>query len=142
MIAKYDQKEQVFYPLVLFTSMLFVLFTTTAFSNAENVDIGLEYGEEHGVFYADTLFWSGTDQKVYLRGEVQVAHGENNFKGTGSFSFLGKVNLLLINGKPINQNSTINLSGKKCEITTLSKEVAQQKYGLDGALGAVEIQIP
>lgn len=142
MISKHDQQSRIFYPLVLFFSMVVVLFATTAFSNPENMNAELRHGEEKGFFYADSLLWSGADQKVYLKGKVQVVHGENNFKGNGRFSFLGKVSLLIIDGRPATLNSSIQLSGKKCEIITLSKEAAQQKYGLDGSSGAVEIKIP
>jgi hypothetical protein len=71
---------------------------------------------------------------------VVVKHGENNFKGSGSFSFLGEVHLLIINDKPVSLNSSIVLSGIKCEVITFKKKEAIKKYGSEGKLGAVEIK--
>lgn len=141
MLSKYGQKRPIFYRLSLFASIIVTLFITTAFSNPENVSIGLIDKQEQGFFYADTLFWSEEDQKVYLKGNVKVKYGQNDFKGEGSFSFLGKVNLLIIYDRPATLNSSIELSGKKYEIITLSEKEAQKKYGSKGEFGAVEIKI-
>lgn len=141
MLSKYGQKRPIFYRLSLFAPIIVTLFITTAFSNPENVSIGLIDKQEQGFFYADTLFWSEEDQKVYFKGNVKVKYGQNDFKGEGSFSFLGKVNLLIIYDRPATLNSSIELSGKKYEIITLSEKEAQKKYGSKGEFGAVEIKI-
>ncbi|MEO1049682.1 MAG: M56 family metallopeptidase [Bacteroidota bacterium] len=140
MLSKYEQKSKIFYRLALFVPIVITLFATTAFSNVKNIGLGSDDREKPGIFYADTLFWSGENQKVYLQGKVDIKYGENDVQGNGSFSFLGKVNLLVIDGSPAKLNSSIKLSGIKCEIVTLSKEAAQRKYGVEGRYGAVEIR--
>jgi hypothetical protein len=139
MLTKYDQKRPIFYRLTIFVSIVVTLFVTTAFSNLKTLNPGLTGNEKSGVFYTDTLFWSGEDQKVYLKGKVKVKYGENDFGGQGSFSFLGKVNLLVVNGTPATLNSSFELSGMKCKISVLSAEEAQKKYDTEGKFGAVEI---
>lgn len=139
MLTKYDQKRPIFYRLTIFVSIVAALFVTTAFSNLKALNPGLTDNEKPGVFYTDTLFWSGEDQKVYLKGKVKVKYGENDFSGQGSFSFLGKINLLVVNGTPATLNSSFELSGMKCEISVLSAEEAQKKYNTEAKFGALEI---
>ena len=139
MLTKYDQKRPMFYRLTIFVSIVATLFVTTAFSNLRALNLGLTDNEKSGVFYTDTLFWSREDQQVYLKGKVKVKYGENDFSGQGSFSFLGKVNLLVVNGTAATLNSSFTLSGMKCEISVLSAEEAQKKYDTEGKFGAVEI---
>jgi hypothetical protein len=140
MLSKYEQKRRIAYQLALFVPIIAMLFVTTAFSSTKDANSGTKYSQKSGIFFADTLFWSGENYEIYLKGKVVVKHGENNFKGSGSFSFLGEVHSLVINDKPASLNSSIILSGIKCEIVTLSKEEAIQKYGSEGEFGAVEIK--
>lgn len=140
MLSKYEQKRRIAYQLALFVPIIAMLFVTTAFSSIKDANAGTKYSQKSGIFYADTLFWSGENHEIYLKGKVIVKHSENNFKGNGSFSFLGKVHLLIINDKPVSLNSSIVLSGIKCEVITLTKEEATKKYGSEGKLGAVEIK--
>jgi bla regulator protein blaR1 len=140
MLSKYEQKRRFAYQLVLFVPIIAMLFVTTAFSSTKDANVVTKYSQKSGIFYADTLFWSGKDQEIYLKGKVIVKHGENNFKGNGSFSFLGEVHLLIINEKPVTLNYSIVLSGIKCEVVTLTKEEATKKYGSEGKFGAVEIK--
>lgn len=96
--------------------------------------------QDRGTFYADTLLWSAVNREVYLKGEVVVRIARNNFKGKGSFSILGEVHLLTLNGTPVPLNSPVILSGKKCRVAMLDKEGALLKYGPEGNFGAVEIK--
>ena len=136
MLSKYDQKSRLFYRLAIFSFLVSAMFLTTAAANFQ------PNFEKSGFFYADSLFWSGVDQKVYLKGDVIMKAAGNDVKGKGSFSFLGKVNLLIINDQKVEPNSTFDLSGMKCEINILSEEEAREKYGSAGKLGAVEITTP
>jgi bla regulator protein blaR1 len=140
MLSKYEQKRRIAYQLALFVPIIAMLFVTTAFSSTKDANADTKYSQKSGIFYADTLFWSGENHEIYLKGKVIVKHSENNFKGNGSFSFLGKVHLLIINDEPVSLNSSIVLSGIKCEVIALTKEEATKKYGSEGNLGAVEIK--
>ncbi|MEO1808828.1 MAG: hypothetical protein AAFU33_28755, partial [Bacteroidota bacterium] len=124
MLAKYDQKGAILHRLALLGSLMLILFVSTAFSQLKPTE-----PLESGYVYADSLFWSGEDQKVYFRGNVVIKYGENDVKGTGSFSFLGSVNLLVVNGKPVSTDTRIAISGAKCNIRALSSEDAHAKYG-------------
>jgi bla regulator protein blaR1 len=139
MLSTNDQKRPIFYRLTMFVSIVVTLFITTAFSNLKTPYPGIIDNEKSGIFYADTLFWSGEDQKIYLKGQVKVNYGRNNMSGQGSFSFLGKVNRLVINGTSATLNSSFQLSGMKCEINVLSAEEAQKKYGTKDNFGVVEV---
>jgi len=140
MLSKYGQKRRIAYQLALFVPIIAMLFVTTAFSSTEDANAGTKYSQKSGIFYADTLFWSGENHEVYMKGKVVVKHGENDFKGNGSFSYLEEVHLLIINDKKVALNSSIVLSGIECEVIKLTKEEAMKKYGSDGKLGAVEIK--
>lgn len=137
MLSKYDQKNRIAHRLALFSIIISGLFVTTAFTNPDPV---IKLTENSGHFYADTLWWSSETQKVYLRGNVDIQVGDNDVNGNGSFSFLGQVNLLVIDGTPAKMDEAILVSGKKCEILILSEEKARQQFGDDGKLGAVVIK--
>jgi hypothetical protein len=140
MLSKYEQERRIAYQLALFVPIIAMLFVTTAFSNTKDVNASSKNSQKSGIFYADTLFWSGENHEIYLKGKVVVKHGENDFKGNGSFSYLGEVHLLILNDKPVALNSSIVLSGIKCEVIKLNKEEAIGKYGSEGKLGAIEIK--
>lgn len=140
MLSKFEQKSRITYKLALVIPIFAVLFITTAFSSAKDSNIDVNNSKEQGIIYADELFWSGENHQVYLKGKVQVKHGENNFQGEGTFSNFGEVHLLVINGKPATLNSSVTLSGIKCEVVTLTKKEAVKKYGSDGRFGALQIK--
>jgi RNA polymerase sigma factor (sigma-70 family) len=94
---------------------------------------------ENGTFYASRLFWSGENNEVYLKGKVRVKFSSNNFKGNGSFAFLGTVHLLIFNDKPAILDSTVKLSEQPYHLTRLDSKEATKKYGEKGRQGAVEI---
>ena len=94
---------------------------------------------ENGTFYASRLFWSGENNEVYLKGKVRIKFSNNNFKGNGSFTFLGTVHLLIFNDKPAILDSTIKLSEQRYHLTRLDSKEATKKYGEKGRQGAVEI---
>lgn len=96
---------------------------------------------QSGYFYTDKLSWSGAGKDIILSGNTTTKLKNNNFKGNGTFSILGKANLLIVDGKQLAPDASLNTSGKKCTILTLTKEEAIKKYGSEGALGAVEISI-
>jgi hypothetical protein len=99
------------------------------------------HADQTGFFYTDTLSWSGATKEIILSGKTSVVLGKNKFKGNGSFSILGKANLLIVDGKQLTPDSLLNTSGKKCRIVTLAKDGALKKYGLAGGSGVVEITI-
>lgn len=145
MLSKFEQKKRFIYPLALFVPIVAVLFFTTSFTGTNNAIIDKATGtvlltQKPGIFYADTLFWSGEDHEVYMRGKVKVRYGINDFTGDGGFAILGKVHLLVFNDKPVSLNSTIILTGIKCEVLKLTEKEAIEKYGSEGKLGAVEIK--
>jgi hypothetical protein len=72
---------------------------------------------------------------------VSVEFGDNNFKGNGSFNFLGPVHLLIFNGKPATLDATIALSKQPYHLTRLDSKEATKKYGEKGRQGAVEISV-
>lgn len=96
---------------------------------------------QSGSFYTDKLLWSGTTKEIILSGSTTVKLRNNNFKGDGTFSILGKTHLLIVDGKEMTPDSQLSIAGRKCTMMTLTKEEAIAKYGSEGALGAVEIFI-
>lgn len=138
MSSKFNQKRRSTYKLVFFIPLFMILFLTTAFKNQDRTTTDTNY-QKQGVFYADTLFWSGTDNKLYLNGTLDVKFGTNDFKGKGSFSIFGKVTLLVVDGLKLPLNTSMPVSGKKCSVTILTKEEATKQYGAEGASGAVII---
>ncbi|MDN5215517.1 M56 family metallopeptidase [Fulvivirgaceae bacterium BMA12] len=144
MLSKFEQKKRFVHHLALFIPVMVVLFFMTAFTSSNSVfqdrSTNIIPTEKPGIFYAETLFWSSEDHEVYMRGKVKVRYGVNQFTGDGSFAILGKVHLLIFNGKQVAMDSSIALNGIKCEVVTLTKEEAIEKYGSRGKLGAVEIR--
>jgi hypothetical protein len=96
---------------------------------------------QKGTFYASSLFWSGKDNELYLNGTVRVNVGDNNFKGNGSFTFLGPVYLLFVNDKQMALNETMELSAQRYFLKALSNDEATKKYGEKGRQGVVEITV-
>lgn len=121
--------------LSLVFSCLFI-GTLSVQSQTKNRDAG-----QTGTFYTDKLSWSSVTKEIILSGNTSAKLRNNNFKGNGSFSILGKANLLIVDGKQLTPDSPMNTSGKKCTIVTLTKEEAVKKYGSEGSLGAVEISV-
>jgi hypothetical protein len=134
MIFKFQKQKASAYRAAL--AVAATLFLTTAFTNNRGTP---KFMNQTGVFYADTLFWSGENHEIYFKGKVMLRYGKQNFKGNGSFSVIGKVGLLIFDGNHESLNSSILLSGKKCEIVTLNAKEATKKYGSTGNMGAVEI---
>jgi len=124
------------YQSVLFVPLMLILFLTTAFTNIDGT-----LGQKEGIFYADTLYWSGETKEVWLKGKLMVKFGKNNFKGVGDFSGFGKVVHLIVGGQKASPNVSMDISGKKCKVIAISKEEAMEKYGLEGEFGALEITI-
>jgi len=137
MISKYEQKSRIADRLAILAVIIAGLFCKTAFTNPDPI---IAFNENSGYFYADTIYWSGENQKVYVRGDVEIKVGENDVSGTGSFSFLGEVKLLIVNGAPAKMDEAILVTGKKCEVLILSELRAEKEYGEDGKHGAVIIK--
>ncbi|MBD2701589.1 RNA polymerase sigma factor [Spirosoma sp. BT702] len=98
--------------------------------------------EVYGTFYASRLYWSAADNNIYFKGEqVKVSLNSQKFTGSGTFSFLNKVNYLLVNGLPVKLDDTVELSEKKYKLVKLSESDAIKKYGEKGRLGVVEITL-
>lgn len=137
MLSRYDQKSSIIDRLAILTVIISGLFLTTAFTNPDPI---IALNENSGYFYADTIYWSGENQKVFVRGNVEIKVGENDVRGTGSFSFLGEVKLLIVNGALAKMDEPILVTGKKCEVLILSELRAEKEYGEDGKHGAVIIK--
>jgi len=141
MISKLNQKRRSAYQLVLFVPLIMILFLTTAFKNIDGAFPDIRLGQKQGEFYADTLFWAGETKEIWLKGKITVKFGNNDFKGNGSFSGFGKVNLLIVNDQKASPNASIVISGNKCRVVALTKEEAMKKYGSEGEFGAFEITV-
>lgn len=95
-----------------------------------------------GSFYASQLLWSGKDGKLYFVGDhVKVDVTRNKFTGSGKFSFLDKINYLVVDGVPIKQNETVRLQDKKYNLVSLNESEGISKYGDNGKSGVVEITL-
>ncbi|GAB3957306.1 hypothetical protein GCM10028805_49640 [Spirosoma harenae] len=95
----------------------------------------------HGTFYASKLFWSSKDNTLYLKGEnVKVNLNTQKFNGSGTFSFINRINYLVVNGTPMQINETIELTDKKYSLVKLSEEQAIKRYGDKGKV-IVEIAL-
>ncbi|QIP15986.1 sigma-70 family RNA polymerase sigma factor [Spirosoma aureum] len=104
-------------------------------------DNKVDSSEMSGTFYASTLFWSAENNGLYLMGKhVKVNLNSQKFSGSGTFSFINKINYLVINGTPMKLNETIQLSDKKYSLVKLSEAEAIKKYGDKGKL-IVEITL-
>ena len=97
--------------------------------------------KESGTFRASELYWSENDNEVYFKGQVRVNFKEQHFKGNGSFTFLGKVQLFIVDGQQVALGKTVKLANDDYELITLDSKEAQEKYGDKGLYGAVEISI-
>ncbi|WP_422082178.1 RNA polymerase sigma factor [Ulvibacterium sp.] len=97
--------------------------------------------KEKGTFSASRLFWSKKNNEVYLKGKVRVDFEDSDFQGNGSFTFLGKVHLLVIDGQQIDIGKTIRLSDSNYKLVRLNSNEAMAKYGAKGEQGAIEISV-
>ncbi|QHV97613.1 RNA polymerase sigma factor [Spirosoma endbachense] len=114
---------------------------TTISTGLIKSDNKVDSSEMSGTFYASTLFWSAVNNGLYLMGKhVKVNINSNKFSGSGTFSFITKINYLVINGTPMKLNETIQLSDKKYSLIKLSEAEAIKKYGDKGKL-IVEITL-
>lgn len=91
-----------------------------------------------GTFYASSLFWSSVNNELFLKGRVKVNLNRNKFGGIGTFSFINKIDHLVVDGIPMQLNETLKLADKKYYLNELSEEEALRKYG-DKAKVVVEI---
>ena len=127
-----DQK-QLSRQIMLVIPLSLTLLALLAFKNlAQN-------GPERGTFTADSLVWSGDNHQIYLKGTMLVRFGKNKIRGTGSYSFLDEVYLLIVNDTKIPHDTPINLSGRKCELLKLTTQQAIERFGEAGNRGAVVI---
>jgi RNA polymerase sigma factor (sigma-70 family) len=94
---------------------------------------------QRGTFRASELYWSEEDREVYLKGQVHVNFKDQHFQGNGSFTFLGKVHLLIIDGQQVTRGKTLKLANDDYELVTLDSKEATEKYGDKGLYGAAEI---
>ena len=95
--------------------------------------------KESGTFSASELYWSEENKEVYFKGQVRVNFKEQHFKGNGSFTFLGKVQLLVVDGQQVTVGKTLKLADDDYKLATLNSKEATEKYGDKGLYGAVEI---
>ncbi|MGA0556593.1 RNA polymerase sigma factor [Larkinella sp. VNQ87] len=95
-----------------------------------------------GTFYASELFWSAENNELYMKGnDVKVNLNTQNFKGSGTFSFLNKVSYVVVDGAPVALNQTVRLTNKKYSLVKLPQAEAINKYGEKANLGVVEITL-
>ncbi len=94
---------------------------------------------ESGTFRASQLYWSKVDKEVYFKGKVRVDFKEQHFQGNGSFTFLGKIYLLIVDGQEATLGKSLKLADSDYELVTLDSKEATEKYGDKGLNGAVEI---
>ena len=95
--------------------------------------------KEKGTFRASELYWSEENNEVYFKGQVRVKFGHQNFRGNGSFTFLGKIDLLIIDGQEATLGKTVRLADEDYKLVTLDSKAATEKYGNKGLYGAAEI---
>ncbi|MEO1654281.1 MAG: sigma-70 region 4 domain-containing protein, partial [Bacteroidota bacterium] len=94
-----------------------------------------------GTFRASKLFWSPEDQELYFKGKVRVDFEDQHFQGQGTFEFLGKVYLLILNEELTKPGDRIDLLDADYNLVTLGSQAARAKYGNKGRRGAVEISL-
>jgi hypothetical protein len=92
-----------------------------------------------GTFRASEIYWSEKNQEVYFKGQVRVDFKDQHFHGNGSFTFLGKVELLVADEQQITLGKKLKLADDDYELVTLNSKEATKKYGDKGLYGAVEI---
>lgn len=96
----------------------------------------------HGTFYASSILWSDDQGKLLLFGnDVKVNLNNQKFTGKGKFSFLNNIKYLVVNGRPVKLNETVDLERKKYNLTQLSELDGEKKYGESGKYGVVEITL-
>ena len=132
-IKNQKRRSQPFIRILLISLMLIGIL---AFRNVPKT---YQDEPERGTFTADSLVWSGNNNKMYLKGIMQVQFGKTKMKGTGSYSFLGEVHLLVVNDKRVPHDAPINLSGRKCELLKLTPQQGVEKFGNAGDRGAVVV---
>jgi len=104
--------------------------------------VNQSYDLTSGSFYASKLFWSEDTGELYFLGDnVKVDVSRNKFAGAGKFSFLKKVNYLVVDGVAAKQNQTIRLQEKKYNLVNLDESEGLRKYGESGRSGVVEITL-
>jgi len=109
-------------------------------SEEKNDDIPRNAELMQGTIYASKLSWSDKNYAIEISGnKVSVNLNTQHFKGSGTFSFIDNVHLLVVDGLPMKLNETIRLAGKTYTFNQLSEADAIRKYGDKGKLGAVEI---
>nr|WP_295927546.1 RNA polymerase sigma factor [uncultured Dyadobacter sp.] len=95
-----------------------------------------------GSFYASELFWSEENGELYFLGDrVSINVSRNKFSGRGRFSFLHKVNYLVVDGVAVKRNETVKLQEKKYKLISLNESEGARKYGENGKAGVVEITL-
>jgi hypothetical protein len=94
---------------------------------------------ERGSFRASELFWNKDHMEVEFKGNVRVNFKDQHFKGKGTFNFLGKVYLLIVDGQQVALGKTIKLSDQDYNLTVLDSAEAISKYGDLGKNGAILI---
>jgi RNA polymerase sigma factor (sigma-70 family) len=92
-----------------------------------------------GTFRASSLNWSDKNKEVYFEGQVRVNFKDQRFHGNGSFTLLGKVQLLIVDGQQITVGQKVKLADSDYKLATLDSKEATKKYGDKGQYGAVEI---
>lgn len=95
--------------------------------------------KDRGTFRATELYWSEKDKEVYFKGKVRVNFRDQQFSGKGSFTILGKVDFLVIDGQPARQGKLIKLEASDYRLSILDSSEAAGKYGEKAQQGAVEI---
>ena len=113
--------------------------STIASPPANYVNTPATIKKQSGTFRASELYWSEKDNEVYFKGQVRVNFKDQRFHGNGKFTFLGKVQLLVVEGQQIILGKTLKLADDDYELVTLNSKKATEKYGDKGLYGAVEI---
>ncbi len=95
-----------------------------------------------GTIYASKLKWMEENYSIEISGsKVAVNLNTQHFKGSGTFNFIDNIHLLIVDGKTIELNTTIDLAAKVYSFVQLSKEDAIRKYGDKGKNGAVIVSV-
>ncbi|MGC4038805.1 MAG: sigma-70 family RNA polymerase sigma factor [Chitinophagaceae bacterium] len=95
-----------------------------------------------GTIYASKLSWKAENYSIGVSGSnVVVNLNTQHFTGSGKFSFIDNVHLVVIDGTAIALNSTVDLAAKTYTFIQLNPEEAARKYGEKGKSGAVEIDV-
>jgi hypothetical protein len=94
---------------------------------------------QRGTFRASELFWNKDNMEVEFKGDIRVNFKDQHFKGKGTFNFLGKVYLFIIDGQQVALGKTIKLSDQDYRLTVLGSSEAISKYGDLGKNGTILI---